>query len=185
MGFLSKIFGLNEADASKKDHSFIVDIAALISDNDSNVVSHLQECAADPWRYAENNAERYAERGVDVRNREETYIDDICWIGMTDELSENGYLFPADFSAEVDDVLWGLSQLKNYGLIEEYIDGIDAQGDEDAEDLAHKINSAVKGACVCMIDIESDSYELIVVSKDVYKKISAIANKNGYSIVNL
>lgn len=36
-------------------------------------------------------------------------------------------------------------------------------------------DSALKGACICMIDIDSDSYELIIASLDVYKKISAIA----------
>ena len=41
-------------------------------------------------------------------------------------------------------------------------------------------DSALKGACICMIDIDSDSYEL-----DVYKKISAIAKNNGYSIITL
>lgn len=38
-------------------------------------------------------------------------------------------------------------------------------------------DSTLKGACICMIDIDSDSYELIIASLDVYKKISAIAKK--------
>jgi len=36
-----------------------------------------------------------------------------------------------------------------------------------------------------MIDIDSDSYELIIASLDVYKKISVIAKNNGYSIITL
>ena len=35
-----------------KDYSFIADIAAFITDNDSEVVSKLRECANDPWAYA-------------------------------------------------------------------------------------------------------------------------------------
>lgn len=46
-------------------------------------------------------------------------------------------------------------------------------------------DSALKGACICMIDIDSDSYELIIANLDVYKKISAIAKNNGYSIITL
>ena len=34
-------------------------------------------------------------------------------------------------------------------------------------------------------DNDSDSYELIIASLDVYKKISAIANHNGYAIITL
>lgn len=46
-------------------------------------------------------------------------------------------------------------------------------------------DSTLKGACICMIDIDSDSYELIIASLEVYKKISAIAKNNGYSIITL
>jgi hypothetical protein len=46
-------------------------------------------------------------------------------------------------------------------------------------------DSTLKDACICMIEIDSDSYELIIVSLDVYKKISAIAKNNGYSIITL
>lgn len=31
---------------------------------------------------------------------------------MIDELEENGYLFPCDYSEEVENIIWGLSQLK-------------------------------------------------------------------------
>lgn len=34
-------------------------------------------------------------------------------------------------------------------------------------------------------DNDSDSYKLIIASLDVYKKISAIAKNNGYSIITL
>lgn len=104
---------------------------------------------------------------------------------MIDELEENGYLFPCDYSEEVENILWGLSQLKNYGLIEKYADGFEADDDDDVETFVHKLNSALKDACICMIDIDSDSYELIIASLDVYKKISAIAKNNGYSIITL
>lgn len=125
------------------------------------------------------------QRGVVVSDREANDIDDICWIGMIDELEENGYLFPCDYSEEVENIIWGLSQLKNYSLIESYTDDFEADDDDDAEECVHKLNSTLKDACICMIDIDSDSYELIIASLDVYKKISAIAKNNGYSIITL
>lgn len=185
MGIFSKLFGTKDSTPAIKDYSFIADIAALITDNNSEVVSKLRECANDPWAYAEKNASRYLQRGVVVSDREANDIDDICWIGMIDELEENGYLFPCDYSEEVENILWGLSQLKNYSLIESYTDDFEADDDDDAEEFVHKLNSTLKYACICMIDIDSDSYELIIASLDVYKKISAIAKNNGYSIITL
>ena len=185
MGIFSKLFGAKDGAPAVKDYSFIADIAALITDNDSKVVSKLCECASEPWGYAEKNAERYLQRGIVVSDRKSNDIDDICWIGMVDELSENGYLFAVDCSDDGENILWGLSQLKNNGLIEKYTDGFETDDDDDAETFLHKLNSALKGACICMIDIDSDSYELIIASLDVYQKISAIAKNNGYSIITL
>lgn len=185
MGIFSKLFGTKDSTPAMKDYSFIADIAAFITDNDSEVVSKLRECANDTWAYAEKNTSRYLQRGVVVSDRAANDIDDICWIGMIDELEENGYLFPCDYSEEVENIIWGLSQLKNYSLIESYTDDFEADDDDDAEAFVHKLNSNLKGACICMIDIDSDSYELIIASLDVYKKISAIAKNNGYSIITL
>lgn len=185
MGIFSKLFGAKDSTSADKDYSFIADIAALITDNNSEVVSALRECASDPWCYAEKNAARYLQRGIVVSDRKGNDIGDICWIGMIDELEENGYLFTCDYSEEVENILWGLSQLKNYGLIEKYTDGFEADDDDDAEAFVHNLNGTLKGACLCMIDIDSDSYELIIASLDVYQKISVIAKNNGYSIITL
>ena len=46
-------------------------------------------------------------------------------------------------------------------------------------------DSTLKGACICMIDIDSDSYELIIVSADVYNIISDDAESNGHKIDEL
>ena len=182
MGIFSKLFGAKDNTSAVKEYSFIADIAALITDNNSEVVSALRECASNPWAYAEKNASRYLQRGVVVSDREANDIDDICWIGMIDELEENGYLFPCDYSEEVGNILWGLSQLKNYGLIEKYADGFEADDDDDVETFVHKLNSALKDACICMIDIDSDSYELIITTCETYRKISAAAENNGHLI---
>ena len=133
MGIFSKLFGAKDNTSAVKDYSFIADIAALITDNNSEVVSALRECASNPWAYAEKNASRYLQRGVVVSDREANDIDDICWIGMIDKLEENGYLFPCDYSEEVENIIWGLSQLKNYSLIESYTDDFEADDDDDAE----------------------------------------------------
>ncbi|MBE6845213.1 MAG: hypothetical protein E7508_05790 [Ruminococcus sp.] len=174
MGLFSKLFG------KKDDFSYIAEISSLISENNPDVMEKINLCIGHPAPYSVQNAERYGERGI-----EDVYDADnaeICWIGMVDELAENGYLFSADYKSEPEDILWGLSQLKSYHLIEKYVPDIDLTKIEDAEALAQEINLAVSGAFVCMIDIDSDSYELIIVTHEVYEKISVIAENNGHSI---
>lgn len=53
MGIFSKLFGTKDSTPAIEDYSFIADIAALITDNNSEVVSTLRECASNPWAYAE------------------------------------------------------------------------------------------------------------------------------------
>lgn len=182
MGLFSKLFSNNRSAGSKRDFSYIIDIAALITNNDAEIISILRKCVDDPLGYGRENSERYAERGIDISD--ETDINEICWIGMVNELAENGYLFTADFSEESDVVLWGLSQLKNYSLIEKCINDnvLDEREYDDVEDLARDISNNSDTVCICMIDIDSDSYELIITSRNTYNKISDIAENNGHSI---
>lgn len=50
---------------------------------------------------------------------------------------------------------------------------------------AMKDYSFITDIAALITDNDSDSYELIIASLDVYKKISAIAKNNGYSIITL
>ena len=49
----------------------------------------------------------------------------------------------------------------------------------------HSDYSFIADIAAFITDNNSDSYELIIASLDVYKKISAIAKNNGYSIITL
>ena len=95
MGLFSRLFSSNRSAESKRNFSYIIDIAALITNNDAEIMGNLQKCVDDPLGYGRENSERYAERGIDISD--ETDINEICWIGMVDELAENGYLFTDDF----------------------------------------------------------------------------------------
>ena len=99
--------------------------------------------------------------------------DDDCWLSMVDLLDEEGYAFGIDYKCELEDFLWALKQLN-------------LNENEDVESWGEEINTALGGrAYICMIDIDSDSYELIIVNADVYEKISHIAESNGHTIDDL
>lgn len=179
MGLLDKLFG-KEKDKPEKDFSFIEEIAGLISENNSDVMEKIDLCIEHPQAYSQQNAERYEERGIDADDAD---YDEICWIGMVDELSENGYLFSVDYNCGLEDFLWALSQIKSYSLIESTVSKLKLDESQDIEAWGEEINFALKDeAFLCMVDIDSDSYELIIVNHDVYEKIYSIAKNNGYSI---
>lgn len=73
-GDFLETFGTKDSTPAMKDYSFIADIAAFITDNDSEVVSKLRECANDPWAYAEKNTSRYLQRGVVVSDRKQMIL---------------------------------------------------------------------------------------------------------------
>lgn len=184
MGFFKNIFrsGKNK-DEEEKVFSFILEIAGLISNNDENIMQRLSECADDPWGYGEENAERYLQRGIDVPGEDTTNSDEIRWIGLIDELAESSYLSTLDYNCGLDDFLWNLKQLKTYQLIEPYISSINFDENDSIEGWGEEINLALGGkAFLCMLEIDSDSYELIIVTNEVYEKISEIAESNGHSI---
>lgn len=48
MGLFSKLFSSNRSAGSKRDFSYIIDIAALITNNDAEIIKNLRECVDDP-----------------------------------------------------------------------------------------------------------------------------------------
>lgn len=169
-----------QANSEKQDFSYVSEIAGLISGNNPGVMENVNACIEHPVSYSHRYEDRYMERGIyvdDVDNNE------ICWIGMVDELSEYGYLFSVDYKCELEDFLWALSQINNYSLIESTVSGLTLDETQNVDTWGEEINAASGGrAYICIIDIDSDSYELIIVTADVYEKISSIAGANGHTI---
>ncbi|MDE5649004.1 MAG: hypothetical protein K2I33_03775, partial [Oscillospiraceae bacterium] len=109
--------------------------------------------------------------------------DDECWLGMVDLLDEESYTFGIDYKCELEDFLWALEQLKTYSLIDIDLSSLNLNENENVESWGKQINIALGGrAYICLIDIDSDSYEIIIVSSEVCEKISRIAHNNGHMI---
>lgn len=182
MSIFNRLFKLFR-DEEPDDFTYIVKIAGLISDNEPYVIEQLTECAEDPWGYGEEREERYLERGISVAGEDTTNAREICWIGMVDELAEHGFVAGVDYKCELSDFLWSLKQLKNYSFIADTVQKLELSESDSVEAWGEKINSAPENkAFVCMIDIDSDSYEIIIAAADVYEKISGIARANGHII---
>lgn len=157
MGLFERLFKTDKNE--KKDLSYIYKITELITNNNSGIINALKE------------------------NIMKSDSDDDCWLGMVDLLDEEGYAFGIDYKCELEDFLWALKQLKTYSLIDINLSSLNLIENENVESWGEEINTALGGrAYICMIDIDSDSYELIIVNADVYEKISHIAESNGHTI---
>ena len=184
MGLFGKIFGGNNKNVSESkspkseapDFSYIADLARLISSNDTRLTAKIDRMLTSPEEYFSENAERYEERGLDVKTADR---DTLMWIGFVDELSEHGYLFGVDWKCEAEDFKWALSQLKSGDVIPDL--ELDENG--DPEEWGNIINNALTDYCVCRVDIDSDSYEMIIVTAEAFEDISRIAEQNKHRIV--
>ena len=160
MGLFERLFKTDKNE--KKDLSYIYKITELITNNNSGIINALKE------------------------NIMKSDSDDDCWLSMVDLLDEEGYAFGIDYKCELEDFLWALKQLKTYSLIDINLSSLNLNENEDVESWGEEINTALGGrAYICMIDIDSDSYEPIIVNADVYEKISHIAESNGHTIDDL
>lgn len=160
MGLFERLFKTDKNE--KKDLSYIYKITELITNNNSGIINALKENIM----------------------KSDSYDD--CWLVMVDLLDEEGYAFGIDYKCELEDFLWALKQLKTYSLIDINLSSLNLIENENVESWGEEINTALGGrAYICMIDIDSDSYELIIVNADVYEKISHIAESNGHTIDDL
>lgn len=172
MGLFGSLFG-------KKGYSYIPDIASLITDSET-VLGNLKRALESPDKYFSENEWCYVERGVVVGKTDRKAL---YWLALVDELAEGGCVFEVDYKCELEEFLWALERLNDYGLIESAVGSVKLSEDEDIEAWGEKINLALgEKAFVCFLDIDSDSYPLVIVNGDALERVRKLAADNGQSI---
>lgn len=182
MGLFGKLMRKNRSEDDKiRDYSYLLEIAGLISHNDGSAMKKLGVCIEDPSGYFKACSDRYDERGIDINKCDP---DTLYWIALVDELEETGYVVSADWKDDPEQVLWALESIKTFDeLVGSVLSDMDAEDDADVESFVAEINALLEKVCVCWIDIDSDCYELAIVTVEAFERISEIARENGHSIV--
>ncbi len=125
----------------KTDFTFITEIAALISDNDQQVIKNLTGAIQSPKKYFKQNTEHFRRHGMEIDDykftKKEPFdysksMDEILWAAMIDELRESRYLFEVDSDCEIGDFIAELRRLKVSDLISEFVP---SRIDEDIGEL--------------------------------------------------
>lgn len=189
----------------REDYEYLAEIAALISGNDAEVTSAMESALDAPKKYLKRNAEQFDDRGIDLSDKEledefepEELPDVLMFLAMVDELDSHGYVFEVDWKCGLEDFIWSLREMKTYGLISETLGKFDhvhlgfvpLKNDEkldekdDVETWGKSLNAVLGNtAQLGYIDIDSDSYVLVIAAPEVFAKISKIAGENGHGIV--
>lgn len=159
----------------RRDYEDILEIAEAISANHEDVMRQLEWALTHPKEYFTKNAQRFHEREIDYENEEaedEIDLDDLFFLAMVDELQEYGYLYEVDWKCSLEDFLWSLEQLKNYTMISHILPSLNLDENFNVDMWIEKINDALDGkAYICYVDIDSDSFPLIIASPETYRLI--------------
>lgn len=163
-------------DYERQDYEDILEMAKAISANHEDVMRHLQSALDNPKEYFQKNAQNFQERNIDFEDEEledEIDLDDLFFLAMADELQEHGYLYEVDWKCSLEDFLWSLKQLKNYSMISHILPDLDLDKNFNVDMWIEKINDVLDGnAYICYVDIDSDSFPLIIASPETYRLIS-------------
>ena len=173
MGLFGNLFGKkSEGSSGKGGHSHILEIAKLLTDNET-VHANLRSALDNPEKYFSENEWRYAERGVVVGKTDRKTL---YWLALVDELAEGGCVFEVDYKCELEEFLGALERLNNYGLIESAVGSLDLPEDGDVEMWSEELNAALgEKAFVCFFDIDSDSYPLVIVDGGALENVQKLA----------
>lgn len=114
------LFGKNGGKGVKGGYSYILEIAKLLTDNET-VHANLKSALDNPEKYFSENEWRYAERGVVIGKTDRKTL---YWLALVDELAEGGSVFEVDYKCELDDFTGALERLNNYGLVESALSSV-------------------------------------------------------------
>lgn len=186
----------------------LLKIAGIISNNDSDVLTEVEECIDNIEAYVSTHIEEYEDRSMTL---EDDSTEDLQWLGMVNCLIRNNYVYETDDNVQLTDFGWEFKNLrgfKEYGLTldrkfldDSYsIDRYDLNEDdedvfdyEDDEDLMEDDNIvgwckyldnkwADENVCVGMIGINSDVYVIFPIDCDVLEQLEDLADSIGRHI---
>ena len=176
MGFLDKFKNKDKTQKQNENAAVYKQMIGLL-DVDAEVADKLNRCIDNPFAYYNENTECYEERGVEPDVDSNTII----WLGIADALIKQGKMFEFDHSVELEDFMYGIRQINRDSLTMDE-DALDE--DADITQWLETLNTAwmESGVVIAGMDIDSDSYCVCLITKDVFEKIAVLAEKTGHRI---
>lgn len=158
------------------DYNNCVEIAKIISNNNSNVIKEIKECVINPNLYYERNKSKYKERGIDNSSN----IDTVIWIGLVNCLIKNNCLCERDYKDELEDFIYFMNSM-NYDV---KFDKEELNENGYVADWCAELDKKLqpKNLCVGGVDIDSDSYVMFICERNTLEKLSQLAKNINHNI---
>lgn len=168
--------------SKQKDYNVCIEIASIISNNDSRVIAEVTKCTNNPVMYFQENKDKYEERGIVSSDS----IDIIIWIGMVECLENNNYVCECDYKEELEDFIYSINELKtakdmNIQITEEWCD---YESNGEIPEWCSYINNrlSIQKLVVATIDIDSDSYVMFICKNNMMSKMKELAQNINHRI---
>ena len=161
----------------------ITDIARRISGADPAVMQAIHSCVSDISTYCSEHAGQYEDRNTDPAQASPL---ELKWLGMVDILLGHGYAWELDWKCELDDLRFALGEIRKKNreaedLTEALSDGTFDE-DEDLTAWCAGLSEACPRHTVGCLGIDSDSYVIFPVQKQILDQLQQAAGQIGQKI---
>ncbi|MBD2865118.1 DUF6630 family protein [Paenibacillus oceani] len=159
----------------------LITLSAQLSADSEIVVSEVVLALEHPELYVEQWADRLANRGI------EEPIPELAWIALVEALDEQGLVWEIDWKADAEDILFAVhSLLDRRGW---HLPSADRQLEQAVRSGGHtydylcKLHESLRshGIVLGSLDINSDSYVLIVFREEEVEEVQQLAKASGYT----
>jgi len=161
----------------------LLNLSKRLSNNSDHVVQKVKMAIEYPDLFTEKYRESLAERNIDFNFLPE----ELPWIALVDELIENGFAYEIDWKESpqnICSVVDTLLENKNYRML----DWTWLQDNENmpTELFLDEISKRLHGLLLTLgyLDIDSDSYVLIIVTLDEMESIKSLASEAGFTLLD-
>ena len=159
----------------------LLSLSRLLAPGDESLQRDLALATNQPGIYLQQHPET-EEREVDADD------PSLPWIALVDGLITRHMAAEVDHRSDVADVDWNLSQLRNYRLFSAKTrHWLDTTKMEGTGDILRALAPHAKkdGLVIATMDIDSDSYVIVILTKAEYAKATKFAHDLGYQLKDI
>jgi len=158
-------------------------LGRILDPDDGSLRDALKLAVESPAAYLERHPET-RERSASPSNKS------LAWLALVDGLIARHEATELDWRTTGEDGSWSLSQLKTYSRLSPetraWLPTLDKESFATVDYLRKLATHADgDGVIVAVMDIESDSYVVLLLQKDQYKQASEAAAKLGYILKDI
>lgn len=165
--------------------NILLALAAILSPADSSICETIKTAIEYPSHYLQTHEDM---TGKHLWASKDPAADPkFPWLALVDELIDRDLAIELDWNWDKDDILWNLNQLESYKLLSDDTGSSLATlhcADAFTINWLHAIaaQAASDDVVVAVMDIDSDSYIVVLLTRADYQRASHYAGQLGFKL---